>query len=306
MSTVENNKALFHRWFGEVWNKGNYEVAHEVIGSTMRVHGAGGQPVEMGPDGLIGLVETWRNAFPNGQMSIDGLVAERDLVVALLTWRGTHQGEFYGIPATGKSVVCTSIGIDRMEDGKVVDGWGELDMVGLMQQLGALPLVGPGATAAGKAAEWGGTVASGDGASSLEANKDLMRRYIEAVNQGSYPDDLIDAARYIEHNPVWGASDLESSRGVYAMLRAALPDLRFEPDPELTIAEGDKAAAHAVVTGTHTGAELFGVAPTGKQLTWTHSEVARVEDGKIVERWVSADMLTLMQQVGAIPAPDGS
>jgi predicted ester cyclase len=143
VSQAEQGKATFHRWFSEAWNKGNYDVANEVIHPRMRVHGAGGQPVEQGPEGLKGLIGTWRNAFPDGHMEVNGLIAEGDLVAAILTWRGTHQGEFYGAQPSGKQVVCTSIGIDRVEDGVIVDGWGELDMVGMMQQMGAMPLAGP-------------------------------------------------------------------------------------------------------------------------------------------------------------------
>ena len=54
-------------------------------------------------------------------------------------------------------------------------------------------------------------------------------------------------------------------------------------------------------TGTHSGEELFGTAPSSKQLTWTHSDFVRIADGRIVERWVSADTLTLFQQAGVLP-----
>ncbi|MFQ5794613.1 MAG: ester cyclase [Candidatus Bipolaricaulia bacterium] len=144
MSATEANKDLFHRWFGEAWNKGNYDVAYEVVDSDFTVHGAGGQEVKQGPEGVIELIKTWRNAFPDGQMTIDDLIAEGDLVVARLTWRGTHQGEFYGIAPTGNQVAVTSIGIDRIVDGKIVEGWGEVDMLGMMQQLGVVPPPGEG------------------------------------------------------------------------------------------------------------------------------------------------------------------
>src|SRR5205085_2187159 len=65
MSQVEENKRLFYRWFNEAWNQGEYAVAHEIISPQMQVHGAGGQRVEMGPEGLISLIETWRTAFPD-------------------------------------------------------------------------------------------------------------------------------------------------------------------------------------------------------------------------------------------------
>lgn len=306
MSIEDDNKALFHRWFGQVWNGGNYEVAQEVIHPQMRVHGAGGQPVEMGPDGVAGLVKTWRTAFPDGRMDFDGLIAEGDLVAALLTWHGTHQGDFYGIAPTGKQVACTSIGIDRVRDGIIVDGWGELDMVGMMQTLGALPLVGPGAVAKGGTGEWGEArgETNPDGNASAEA-KDLVGRFVAALNQGDQAAiaALVDTSRFVEHAPVWGVTTFEEAAEVYGGLRAALPDRKVTPDPGIVIAAGDLVAIHSVVTGTHTGAALFGVAPTGKQLSWTQTDQFRVANGKIVERWVCADTLALLQQAGVLPTP---
>jgi predicted ester cyclase len=304
VSQEEDNKGLFYRWFNEAWNSGEYTVAHQIISPKMQVHGAGGQPIEMGPDGLIGLISTWRSAFPDGHMSVDGVVAEGDLVAALLTWRGTHQGEFYGIPASGKKVVCTSVGIDRITDGKIVAGWGELDMLGMMEQLGAMPMVGLGDTAGGRSAEWGkgSDGMPHDTGSSRGENKRLMLRFVQAINSADKDAALsvIDPGNYVEHNPVWGAHDFQSSVQVYRKLREALPDLTFESDGIL-IAEGDMVAVHGICRGTHTGADLFGVAPSGKQVSWTHSDVGRVANGKIVERWVSADTLTLAQQLGALP-----
>jgi predicted ester cyclase len=305
MSQEEQNKAVFYRWFNEAWNKGEYAVAHQIISPQMQVHGAGGQKIEMGPEGLIGLIEAWRNAFPDGHMDVDGVVAEGDIVTALLTWRGTHQGDFYGIPPTGKQVICTSVGIDGMGGGIINAGWGELDMAGMMQQLGALPLVGPGYTAQGKSAEWGaGSAVPRDANPDQAANKALLLRFVEAVNKGDADTALgtIDTANYVEHNPVWGSSDLQSSLEVYRMLRAALPDMEYTIDPELTIAEGDMAVVHGTVTGTHTGGDLFGVPASGKKLDWTHSDVARIANGKIVERWVSADTLRALQESGAVPS----
>jgi hypothetical protein len=76
----------------------------------MQVHGAGGQAVGMGPDGLIDLIKTWRTAFPDGRMEIDDLIVEGDTVAIRNTWHGTQTEEFYGIPPSGKSVAVTSVG----------------------------------------------------------------------------------------------------------------------------------------------------------------------------------------------------
>lgn len=139
MATIEAHKAIFHRWFSEAWNKGNVEVAEEVISPDFTVHGAGGQPIKSGITGVQDLVRTWRAAFPDGEMVVEDVIAEGDIVAARLIWRGTHTGEFYGTPPSGKRVEVTSIGIDRMENGKIVEGWGEMDMVGMLRQIGALP-----------------------------------------------------------------------------------------------------------------------------------------------------------------------
>lgn len=139
MTTPEEAKEIIRRWNEEGWNKGNYDVAYELISTEMKVHGAGGQTVSMGPDGLIELIKTWRTAFPDGHMSVDDIFAEGDTVVIRNTWSGTHKGDFYGTAPTGKQVSVTSIGIDRVVDGKVVEGWGEVNMLSMMQQLGVIP-----------------------------------------------------------------------------------------------------------------------------------------------------------------------
>jgi steroid delta-isomerase-like uncharacterized protein len=138
MST-EKNKAIIRRWLEEGWSKGNLAVADELIDANFTVHGAGGQTVASGPEGVKQLVAAWRRGFPDGQMIIDDLSAEDDKVVIRMTWRGTHQGDFYGVAPTGKQVNVTSIGIDRVANGKIVEGWGEVNMLSMYQQLGVIP-----------------------------------------------------------------------------------------------------------------------------------------------------------------------
>ena len=304
MTIEETNKAIFHRWFTSAWNAGDYDVADEIIAPTMLVHGAGGQPVEMGPAGLKGLISTWRTSFPDGHMDVDGVIAQGDLVAALLTWRGTQKADFYGVPASGASVVCTSVGIDRMTNGQVSDGWGELDMVGLMQQIGALPKVGPGTTATGGSAEWGASAgALGSPSDAPQSDlQDVAERFLRGLVTGDAAtvDSLAEAKAHTVHDPVWGVADLAGHVDLYATLRAALPDLALEVD--LVFGEGDGVAVHSVLRGTHSGAELYGTAASGKAVAWTQSDVFRVVEGRVVEHWVSADTLSLLQQVGVLPS----
>jgi len=91
-----------------------------------------------GMEGFKHFVTTFRAAFPDLIFTIEDMIAERDKVVARVSLRGTHKGDFMGVPATGRSVEMDSIDIMRFADGKLVEHWGQGDVVGLMQQLGAV------------------------------------------------------------------------------------------------------------------------------------------------------------------------
>lgn len=136
---AEAHRALFSRWFEELWNKKNYAITQELVASEFTAHGAGGQDIKQGPDGVAGMVKIWHQAFPDGHMTMDDIITEGEMSTIRMTFRGTQTGEFYGVPASGKPVEVTSIGIDRVVNGKIAEGWGELNMLGMMQQMGAIP-----------------------------------------------------------------------------------------------------------------------------------------------------------------------
>ncbi|MFN2188893.1 MAG: ester cyclase [Candidatus Promineifilaceae bacterium] len=139
MSHAEEHRALFSRWFEELWNKKNYQITQELVHPEFTAHGAGGQDIKQGPDGVADMVRTWHQAFPDGHMSMDDIITEGEFSTIRMTFTGTHLGDFYGNSASGHKVSVTSIGIDKVENGKITEGWGELNMLGLMQQIGAIP-----------------------------------------------------------------------------------------------------------------------------------------------------------------------
>lgn len=302
MTTPEEAKAVIRRWNDEGWSGGKYELADELIAPVMTVHGAGGQQVGMGPAGLVDLIRTWRTAFPDGTMTVDDIIVDGDLVGIRNTWHGTHTGEFYGIPPSGKRVAVTSIGLDRVKDGQVVEGWGELDMVGMMQQLGAMPMAGPGAVSTGVSSDWGPTRSSAGSAGSADDNKAVLASLVEALVAGdtSAAEKLVDAAVFVDHNPSFGSTGWSSALAASQALRSAFPDLSLSLERDIMVSEGDQVLAHYLLSGTHSG-ELYGAAPTGKQVTWAATDFVRVSGGRIVERWVAMDMLTLFQQTGLLP-----
>jgi steroid delta-isomerase-like uncharacterized protein len=135
---VDEHKALFRRWFEEVVTGGRLDVADELLSPDYRLHLPGStEPVDAGAHKR--LVATFRSAFPDWTESVEDAIAEGDKVVLRVTGRGAHQGAFDGVPATGRVVTVTGIGIARVHDGRIAEAWAAYDALGLMQQVGAIP-----------------------------------------------------------------------------------------------------------------------------------------------------------------------
>jgi predicted ester cyclase len=138
--SAEENKRLMRRFIEEFWNGKRMEVADELFAPHATSPNAPWAPP--GPEGVKFFGNMMFTAFPDFRMTIDRIVASGNKVAARYVESGTHRGEFMGIAPTGKKVTWTEIGILRIEDGKVVESWFETDMLGLMQQLGAIPAPG--------------------------------------------------------------------------------------------------------------------------------------------------------------------
>lgn len=134
--TAEANKALVKRFVEEFWNEGNTAAADELMAVDAEIHMPTGEMVA--PDGLKSFARTWRGSFPDWHSTFEELIAEGDRVAERWTGRGTHRGELQGIPPTGKHVETPGSVFYRIIDGKIVEFRGQLDMMGLMQQLGVM------------------------------------------------------------------------------------------------------------------------------------------------------------------------
>ena len=133
----EQNKAVFRRIVDEVFNQGRLQTADELGAGYIEHSPAPGQ--SPGVEGFKQLVQMFRQAFPDLRVSIDDLIAEGDKVVARMTTSGTHQGQFFGFPPTGKKISILEIHILRIANGKVLEHWGVSNDLQMMQQLGVLP-----------------------------------------------------------------------------------------------------------------------------------------------------------------------
>jgi steroid delta-isomerase-like uncharacterized protein len=140
MST-EQNKAVVRQLIEEVMNRGNISLVDEIMPPDFVDHeGVPGLPPTR--EGFKQSVPMLRSGIPDFNATIDDVVAEGDRVVIRMTWRGTQTGEFMGMPPTGKSISVGVIDISRIAEGKIVEHWGLADMIGMMQQLGAMPAPG--------------------------------------------------------------------------------------------------------------------------------------------------------------------
>ena len=137
MST-EENKALVRREYELGVNPKNFSVRDGVLASNFIAHFPGHAPIH-GIDAFRQFTSAFFSAFPDLQTTIDDLIAEGDKVAVRQTWRGTHTSHFLQIPPTGKQVTFTSIEIYRVSGGKLAEEWVELDMLGLLQQIGVAP-----------------------------------------------------------------------------------------------------------------------------------------------------------------------
>ena len=141
--SVEENKAVARRYWEEAFNAGNLERLDELCAPDYVGH----RPVPGVPPTVEGekqLLAMYRAAFPDVRGTIEDQIAEGDRVVSRLRFRGTHQGEFAGLPPTGTEATTTGIHIVRLKDGRIAEAWGEWDQLGLLQQLGAIPAAGQG------------------------------------------------------------------------------------------------------------------------------------------------------------------
>lgn len=132
---AEENKALVRRLYEEVFAKRNVEALDKYIAADFVDH----NPFPGQAPGLKGIKEATRQflaAFPDAELPIDQLIAEGDKVVVAGPIRGTHKGEFAGIPATGKRVDVSSLDILRIANGKVIEHWGLVDQQAMLDQLG--------------------------------------------------------------------------------------------------------------------------------------------------------------------------
>lgn len=133
----EANKALAKRWFEEVWDRARKEAICEMLADDAVLHEAGDEIV--GPKGFYPFFERMHAAFSDFHVTAHDAIAEGDQVCLRWSVQMRHTGNFNGIPSANKTVHATGMSLLRISEGKLVEGWQNWDMLGLIQQLRGEP-----------------------------------------------------------------------------------------------------------------------------------------------------------------------
>ncbi|WP_245197915.1 ester cyclase [Jiella mangrovi] len=127
------------RRFVQFINTADEKLGEELIAPNAEFYVPFQSEPLVGPRGWLKAVEVMRGGFPDVQWTLEELVVEGEKIAARYTMRGTHEGTFFGVPATGKKIAIQTMNFYAMANGKIVGERGQPDLLGLMQQIGAVP-----------------------------------------------------------------------------------------------------------------------------------------------------------------------
>ena len=138
MDTISQNKNTVTSFVQALFTKGDLGAVDEYLAEDYADH----DPPMGFPGSREGMRQAgamFRAAFPDWRSDEELLVGDGDLVVEQFTASGTHQGEIFGVPASGRTAILPGINVFRVRDGRITERWGRLDELGLMRQLGLIP-----------------------------------------------------------------------------------------------------------------------------------------------------------------------
>lgn len=135
---IETNKQIMHR-FTEFINTANEKLAEDLISPNAVFHVPGSPEPMRGPAGYLAIITMMRAGFPDIRWTLEEMIVEDDRVAARFTMRGTHNGVFFGVPPTGNKIQVQAMNFYRLSSGQIVEEYGQPDLLGLLQQIGAIP-----------------------------------------------------------------------------------------------------------------------------------------------------------------------
>src|SRR5262245_2971317 len=139
MSLSANKETIVRFWYQELWDKWNISTADQLLTDDYQFH-LPGVPVPLNREATKPVVAMFSGSFPDLTHTVNEMIGEGDTIAARWSVRGTHRGEFQGIPATGRTVNLSGLTVHHMRNGKICETWLSFDGAELLQQLGAAPV----------------------------------------------------------------------------------------------------------------------------------------------------------------------
>jgi predicted ester cyclase len=305
MSQLERNKALALRFKKAQGEKDGEAVISRLLSPAYKRARAGMEHLGANAQG-----QGWpspgpylRTAIPDRVDVIDEVIAEGDTVGLLFRMTGTHRGDLFGIPATGRKIDVYEVAILRINGDRITDGWFMADEAGLLKQIGVKQLparkdgrrIVPPITNGGEDPD---VVLKRLQAAPLATRED-RNRLVVAQSKSSMPPKDYRTADYkqlrqgFQHLRDYG----NANKVGHERPTLALPDRKDRIDG--FIAEGDTVWMRFKIAGTHK-VSLYGFPATGKRIEIPEIGIAKFRDGKWQQGWYFGDELGLMLQLGAL------
>jgi len=282
---TEANKAVVLR-VEELWNTGDLAIADEVFATDFVNHDTN-LPDVIELSSYKAQVAEAHTRYSDFHVTVDDMVAQGDKVAERYTCSATHPN--------GKQFTLTGLNIYRFAGGKIVEQWWSYDMLGALQQVGAIPPMPGGLPAMQRVAPedflWGAPSEVTGEPGDPETNKAIYLRELDVWNHRASVDviDELFATNFVNHDTAFPqVTDFESFKQWTIDNVTALADMQLTIIGDI-IAQGDKVASHW--TGSFTDPA------TGVYVTMIGTDIVRFADGKIVERWWAKDFLGVMQQM---------
>jgi predicted ester cyclase len=133
----DRNDVVVRRYYDEMWNRWNFDLAGEILVPEIRFRGSLGTEVH-GIEEFQAYMRTVQSAFPDFQNRIDELIVEGDRAAARLTYEGTHRGEIFGVAPTDRRITYAGAAFFRFSGDRIAEGWVLGDVYGLQKQLGVI------------------------------------------------------------------------------------------------------------------------------------------------------------------------
>jgi steroid delta-isomerase-like uncharacterized protein len=134
----ERTKAVAHRFYEELWSNGSESAVDEIIAEDL-IYDQLPSGWPCGRSGFKQLLGIWRRAFPDMAERVQSMIAEGSWVAVRFVFTGTNRGEFYGIPATMRSVELPGVDLLRIGDGQIAEWIYAGDSMSFFRQLGQMP-----------------------------------------------------------------------------------------------------------------------------------------------------------------------